>query len=650
MKTTLADARPGWYEGLRPRPPMTVTEYADKNRILNSKSSPEPGPWKTSRIPYMKDIMDDLSQDSPVEVVSLMKCTQVAGTEILNNWVAYTIEEAPGPTMIVQPTVNLGKRWSRQRFTPMIEEMPGLNARIKDSRSRDSGNTVESKEYDGGMVVITGANSGSALRSMPVKYLGLDEIDAYPADVDGEGDPCDLAEERTSNFARRKVVKISTPTTKDFSAIEKAYHEGDQRVLYVPCPHCEEYQTLILKNLRCKKTDAGEWLTDTAAYVCEHCGALIGEHHKPWMFDRYKWVVEGVPNDKNHSYRINKLYAPLGWTSWGKILDKYRKAKKVKERLKTFTNTTEGLPFEEATNKITSDVIKDRAEDYPLRECPRGVLLLVAGVDTQPDRFEVVVWGLGLNLHEWVIDYHVIWGSPSLATTRAQLDEYLATPFPHAAGCDLVIQATAVDSGGHNTQDIYDYCRVRKTRRIIATKGFSAKGRPIIGKPTKVDVTVHGKTIPKGAEVWMIGSDTAKSLIYARLTTSDPEHDGFVHCSSHLPDEFFKQLTSEKLKTRYVKGHPVLEWILPSGVRNEVLDCTVNAKAAAYYLGVHRWRPAQWRQLEDKVQPATSDMFATSAAIEREEQVETAAKAVRPAPKRAKRRRKSSWVNGGLNG
>lgn len=651
LTQSLADIRTGWADGLQPYVPMTVSEYADAHRILNRRSSPEPGPWKTSRVPFMKDIMDDLSQESPVEVVSFMKCTQIAGTEIINNWLAYTIEQTPGPGLIVQPTVDLGKRWSRQRLSPMIADMPGLNERIKDSRSRDSGNTVLSKEYDGGITIITGANSAAGLRSMPVKYLGLDEVDAYPPDVDGEGDPVDLAVERTSNFARSKILLISTPTTKGLSRIEKSYNEGDQRRLYVPCPHCHEKQSLELKNLHWEKDDHGEHLPDTAAYACAFCGVLIEEYHKTWMLENYEWVVEGKPNEKHHSYQINKLYSPLGWTSWATIARKFLAAKKNRTKLKTFTNTTEGLPFEETGDKVDPHVLMTRAEEYPLGECPLGVLVLVAGVDTQPDRFEVVVWGLGLNQHEWAIDYHVIYGSPSLKETRAALDEYLATPFPHAAGCELSIQAAGVDSGGHNTQDIYDYCRIRKSRRIIATKGYSVSGRPIIGKPTKVDVTIHGKTMAKGADLWMIGSDTAKKLIYSRLQVSDPAADGYVHFSKHLSENFYKQLTSEKLGTRYHKGHPILEWILPSGVRNEVLDCTVNAKAAAYFLGVHRWRPAQWRQLEERVQPPTTDMFALSQSAGTDQTIDAVAKSVRPRRGKSKRRRpnRNGFVHGGGN-
>lgn len=652
LTRSLAEARSGWVDGLTPDEPMTVSEFADKYRILNQKSSPEPGPWRTDRVPFAKDIMDDLSAVSDVEFVTFMKPTQICGTELGNNWLASIIALTPGPAMHVQPTVEMGKRWSRQRFAPMVADMEILREKMKDSRSRDSGNTLLSKDFDGGLLIITGANSAAGLRSMPVKYQMLDEIDTYPYDVDEEGDPVDLAIERTGNFPRRKVFMLSTPTLKDASRITKSYEEGDQRRCYVPCPECGEKQTLEFENLKWDKDADGNHLPETVRLACKHCGCLIAEHHKTWMLKNYEWRVEGTPNDRHHSYHINRLYAPLGWTSWEEIARRFLSAKNDQAKLKTFTNSIEALPFEVKGKKVDPKTLRDRSEDYPLRIVPMGGLVLVAGVDTQDNRFEIVVTAEGVNQHAWTIDYHIIYGSPSLKSTRQELDEYLATPFPHAAGCELNIQATAIDSGGHHTQDIYDYCRTRKARGIFATKSYSQSGRAIIGKPTKVDVTVKGNIIKKGAEVWLIGADTAKSLIYSRLGNDNHEVDGYVHLSKYLSDQFFDQLTSEKLDIQQRKGFPHYVWVLPPGKRNEVLDCTVGAKVAAYKLGVYRWRPAKWRQLEEMIQPATGDMFAQSDQQDREQSAWAAVKSVRPARRpRARKRRPNpaGFVHGGMH-
>ena len=194
--------------------------------------------------------MDCLSPASPVQRVALMKGAQIGGTECGNCWIGYVIHQAPGPMMAVSPTVELAKRNSKQRIDPLIEESEVLRERVKERRSRDSGNTVLSKEFPGGVLILTGANSAVGLRSMPARYLFLDEVDGYPGDVEGEGDPILLAERRSATFQRRKILLVSTPKTKSLSRIQREYEASDQRRYFVPCPHCGEHQTLELENLR----------------------------------------------------------------------------------------------------------------------------------------------------------------------------------------------------------------------------------------------------------------------------------------------------------------------------------------------------------------------------------------------------------------
>lgn len=605
----LSVAQSGWFDGLRPHPQKTVSEWADEKRVLNQRSSAENGQWRTDRTPYLRDIMNDLSEHSRVNEVTLMKGVQIGGTEAGNNWIGYIIDHAPGPFMVIQPTVDMGKRWSRQRLAPMIEDMPCLSSKIKPARARDSGNTTLSKEFDGGLGIITGANSGSGLRSMPTKYLMKDELDAWPYNVDKEGDPSAIVDARTTTYSRSKILNISTPTEMSTSRIYKKFMEGDQRKYHVPCPHCAEKQVLDLKKLHWQKDEHGEHLPDTVQLVCEHCGGLIPEHHKTWMLANAEWIATGPANDQHHSYHLPSYYSPLGWMSWVEIVEKYVDSKKSRELLQVFTNLYEGMPFEDEQDKLDRHVLQERAADYPLGELQRGDLVLTAGVDTQPDRFEIVVLAHSMTASR-VIDYKVIRGDPDQIETRTELDDYLRAPWAHPAGTDLIITAAAIDSGGHNTQAIYDFCRLRKRRHYIAVKGYSQRWKPIIGKPSKVDVSAHGKTISNGAELWMIGTDTAKTQIYNRLRITDPQADGYIHFSKDLPSDFYQQLTCESLSTRYIKGFPVKEWVKPNSARNEVLDCFVYAIAAFYHLGLNRWRPAQWRQLEEKIQPATPDLFA----------------------------------------
>src|SRR5438552_7394144 len=216
-------------QGVAPEPLLNVSAWADQHRFLSSTAAAEPGRWRTARTPCLREIMDCPSPSHPAERVVVMAGAQIGKTECGNNWIGYVIHRSPGPMLMVQPTVEVAKRVSKQRLAPMIESTPVLRARVAEARSRDSGNTVQVKEFEGGLLIITGANSGAGLRSMPIRFLFMDEVDEYPGDVDGQGDPIALAEKRTSTFARRKIFLTSTPTIKGLSRIDREYLASDRR-------------------------------------------------------------------------------------------------------------------------------------------------------------------------------------------------------------------------------------------------------------------------------------------------------------------------------------------------------------------------------------------------------------------------------------
>lgn len=274
---------------VQPPPEMTVSEWADKNRYLQTGSTPEPGKWRTDRVPYMKEIMDCLSATSPVQDVCIMKGAQVAGSESGNNWIGYIIAMNPAPTMLVQPTVEVAKGYSQKRIAPMIQACPELKAKIKDARKRDSGNKTLSKDFPGGYLIITGANSAPALRSYPIQYLFLDEVDAYPLDVEGEGDPVKLALARTRTFADRKILKISTPKIKGVSRIEQDFEKSDKRKFFLPCSHCGHMHILEWRNLYIPKDEKGKYITAKTYMNCPECGCIIEEHHKTAMLAGGEW-------------------------------------------------------------------------------------------------------------------------------------------------------------------------------------------------------------------------------------------------------------------------------------------------------------------------------------------------------------------------
>jgi phage terminase large subunit GpA-like protein len=595
--------------GLKPDPVEPMSEWADEYRILNQTYAAEAGKWRTSRTPYLKEIMDAFSPSSRCEFVTIMKGAQLGFTEALTNMIGYIIHRAPAPAMMVQPTQNLAKRYSKQRLATMIADMPVLKGLVADPRARDSGNTTTAKAFDGGVLFIAGANSAADLRSVPVRYLLLDEVDAYPYDVDNEGDPIELAINRTKTFARRKVLIGSTPTVKDVSRVEREYLKADQRKYHVPCPHCDVMDELTFPNIKWDKDDNNQHLPESAYYACPHCAGVINESSKAEMLANGQWVAQAPENnfrDKRRSYHISSLYSP--WETWASMVQKFIDAQADPHLLKTFINTALGECWDEEANRIDMHDLQKTAEEYSLRVLPMGALLVTCGVDVQDNRLECVLYAWGRGEESWVIDYQVFFGDPASDDLWAELDEYLEKELQHTSGSIVKVSAVAVDTGGHHTQKVYDFCRLRKHRHIIAIKGQSTRNRPVIGRPTNQDISMRGTTIKGGVQLWPIGTDTAKGVLYGRFGIESGAA-GSVHFSKDLPDEFYAQITAEKLITRYHKGHPIQEWVKPSHRRNEVLDCTVYALAAAYHLGMNKFSERDWSRLEEIVQPITADLF-----------------------------------------
>lgn len=619
-----------WAEFLSPPPRQTVTEWAQANRVLSAKDSAEPGPYRIARTPYALEPQDALSPYSPVEEVVLMWGAQTSKTTIGGNWIGSVIDLQPGPMMIVQPTLDTAKRYSRQRLTPMIDESPSLKRKVRENRSRDDANTTLLKEYTGGFMVLAGANSAAGLRSMPIRDIFFDEIDAYPLDVDGEGDPIALAEARQSTFARRKRLKTSTPTTKGFSRIETAYQASDQRRYHVACPHCGELQALEWGakepwGIKWATAADGTPLPETAHYVCRHHGCVIEEHHKPAMLlceelgGRARWVPEN-PNapERQRGYHLNSLYSPLGFLSWRELVEEWLAARAAaktgdQSQMRAFINTRLAETWEEG-DKLESHELTRRAEAYDMGIVPLGGLMLTMGVDTQADRLEARVWAWGRGEESWLVDRHIIYGDPNLeegtpGSPWTRLTEIRRTPLPHVSGAQMVIEATAIDTGGHNTQAVYHYARSHQASHVLAIKGASQTARAVLGKPSPVDVRWNGKTIARGLRLWPIGTDTAKHLIYGRLRLAAPG-PGYMHLPKALAQtDEFDQLTAERLATKYVKGRAKLEWVKPNGRRNEALDCAVYAYAAACWLGIQGMRENAWTRREDRIAPRAPGLF-----------------------------------------
>ena len=590
--------RAGFLDGLRPEQPLTVSEWADKHRRLSSKASAEPGPWRTGRTPYLREPMDCLSSSSPVQRVVMMFAAQTGKTEAGSNWLGYVIDHAPGPMLCVQPTVEMAKRLSKQRLESMINDTPCLAAKIAPSRTRDSGNTMFSKDFSGGIMLLTGANSSTGLRSAPCRDLFADEVDAYPSDVDGEGDPVALAERRTTTFARRKILLTSTPTVKDFSRIEAEYLRSDQRRFYVPCPSCRGMQWLQWPRLKWDAKRPGD-----VRYQCEHCGERFEENHKPAMLAAGEWRATAPSDGRTAGFQLSGLYSPLGWCSWEQLVDDFLRAKSDAPALKAFVNTRLAETWEEDyAAAVSADGLMTKRLAYESGTCPDGVVLLTCGVDVQDNRLAVSVWGWGAGETGWLIWHQELMGDPTQTEVWGQLDQVLVTEWATAAGKALKVSQVAVDSGGHCTHEVYRYVRDRVRQNVVAIKGSSRRNSPAVGKGNKVDVSFQGRVLKRGVTLYQLGTDTIKTTLFGRLRHNEAGGVGTLYFGMAADEEYFKQLTSERQALRYHRGFPIREWVKKAGDRNEALDCVVYAYAAMLLFSRRMNRATMWQQLADQLE------------------------------------------------
>lgn len=611
--------RTGYAAGLRPEPHVTVSEWADAHRKLPQRSSAEPGPWRTARTPYLREILDALSAISPVNELVMMFAAQLGKSETMLNLLGYIVDHAPGPTLLVQPTVDTAKRFSKQRIEPLFADTPRLAGKVAEVKTRDTRSSMLLKEFTGGVLIITGANSAVGLRSMPARYLLADEIDGYPLDVDDEGDPLSLAEARQRTFARRKTLKTSTPTLAGVSAIETAFLVTDQRRYFVPCPHCGAYQTLEWPRVTWSKLDLPP---EAAVYLCSGCERPIEERFKTEMLQLGEWRPTAQSSSPLvRGYHLNGLYSPVGWLSWGKIASDFVKVHKDADKLRVWTNTVLAETWRDKGESPEWERIYRRRETYPLGTVPPGGLFLTAGADVQKDRIvvEIVAWGRGKE--SWSVDYGLLPGDTADLTPAgpwAQLDALLARTFQTATGVELAIAMLAVDSG-YNTSSVYAWCRRYPMNRVIAVKGQESGGA-LVGSPSPVEINLRGQRPVHGYKVWPVTGAVAKSELYGHLAfdaplDGEPFPPGWCHFPEYDPD-YFKQLTAEQLQQRRNRrGFLSMEWTLIPGRENHVLDARVYARAAAALVGLDRFQESDWARLERTLAPATAGAAAPSAPV-----------------------------------
>lgn len=576
---------------------LRIDEWADRYYQLTGRSALEAGQWRTIRFPFLRELMREMSPDSPTQRVVWMAARQLGKTELLLCIMGHAMDSAPGPMLMVQPTIPAAKEFSKQRVSPAIDASPRLSERVRRTRIKDSENTLRTKLFEGGILRIAGANSSSSLRGMPARIVMADEREEYPANVDHQGDALAIAEACTANFGdSRKVIVTGNPGIRGSSAMERDYLRGDQRRYFLPCPHCKHMDYLTWQGRdwfgtkdghhhRIQMDTKGDRLDPRSAHmVCSSCGGRVEEGQKTWMLEHGEWRPTAEGDGATKSYQLSALYSPVGFLKWSSCAVEFLGALKDKDRrrdlgpLRSFVNHRLGETWAEPGAAASPKDLLSRLEGGA-GVVRTGVGVLMAGVDVQGDRLIVIVWGFGAGEEMWLIDAWEIFGDPakdpavdkSPDNAWRQLDEQvLRRRWPHENGRQLKVERVCVDSGnGNHTDRVYRHCVARQGRGVFAIKGGKEIGKPLVGKPSTSNI--------HGAVLYVLCVDSGKYTFMSRLTMPEVG-PGYVH----IPDfgdpfkneEVVNQLTSERL----VYGAKGRTWeeVYPA---NHWLDGTIYAMA-----------------------------------------------------------------------
>lgn len=589
-------------KGFKPPENLSVSEWADKYRVLPAEGSAEGGKWRTSRTPYFREVMDSFT-DPAVNRIVVVAASQVGKSEFELNSIGYIIDQDPGPILYIHPNLEEAQKFSTQRFGPMVRDTKVLRRKVSSAKRGDARNTRLQKNFPGGLITMCGTQSPAALASAPMRYVICDERDRWARTSGREGDPFKLAQARQTTFYNRKTIEVSTPTIKGDSPIAESYELGTKERWCVQCPHCGEYFEVKFSRIHFEKKEeeiAGRPMAivqDNVEVECPHCGALSSERvirkqpHK-WIAQNPRALEKGI-----RSFWLNAFSSP--WVSWKSICQEVVDAKNDPEKLKTVYNTKLGELWEDKGDAEDEDFYYDRREDYGLLngipiDVPKGPVLLTMGVDTQDNRLEYEVIGHGHYKETWGIKKGIIMGIPSDSETWKKLDEVLLKDWIRFDGRRMRIAFTCVDSGGHYTQEVYAYCRSRLNNRVFAIKGYGGEGVSFTSPPTMQNI----KDTRLKCYLYKLGVDAGKASIMSNLRVMT-EGPGYCHFPSRMDAgydrRYFNGLLSERME--YNEKTRKWYWVKITGHdRNEPLDCR-NYGMAAFEL-LHKDTFAAEKELE----------------------------------------------------
>jgi phage terminase large subunit GpA-like protein len=570
---------------MKPPERLTVSEWADRYRILDAKTSARPGKWRTDATPYLREVMDTFN-DLDIEEVVFCCASQVGKTETLNNIMGYIVDQDPSPCLVVYPTLDLAEWVSENRLQPMFKLSPATAEHFQP----EDGKRLE-LQFDGMYLVLSGANSPASLASRPVRFVLFDEIDKYPGASKKEADPISLGEERTKTFWNRKVYKVSTPTL-EFGPIWQAYQGADVRKgYYVPCPHCGHYLKFQMSQIKWPEGERNpQVVRDIAWYECESCHGRIEGRHKPQMLRYGEWRAENEPIGRVRSvgYHLNSIYSP--WLTFGEVAAKFLAAQNSLDELRNFVNSWLGEPWKDKAHTLTSDIVLRAKWTHEHGTVPDGAVFLTAGVDVQLDHFwwAVRAWGEGIT--SWSVD----WGR---VETWTELEEILVKRLYRSSTGEFLVALACLDSG-YRTDEVYEFCS-RFPELCKPTKGANKRLRA----PYMISSIEKGPW--SGLKLYMVDTHYFKDFVSGRLRRP-PGTQGSWMVTADCTREYAEHITSEqKIVGQDPKtGKQFEEWRpVSTHAQNHLLDCEVNAALAAELLGVRYVQAPVEVEQEPELQP-----------------------------------------------
>jgi len=610
---------------LPPPPTLTVSEWADRERVLGEEETSEPGRWKTERIPYLKEVMDAVS-DPEVRTVVVKGSARIGKTEFELNVIGYHIDQDPSPMLLVYPSEQKVQEFSKEKLTPMLKNTPALRGKVAESKTRDSNNTLNHKVFERGFLAMAGSNTPNGLDSRTVRLVFFDELDKCAKAAKNFGNPRALAKNRTITYPGRwKHIFVSTPSEEGDSPITEEYEKTNMQMLYLPCPHCGVFQTLKFSQIK--------WGDDAhpeeAVYCCEnpHCGAVITDADKQEMLQRREWRALHPEIKASVGFAIWAGYSP--WVTWAQIATTFVDLRKEgPESLKTFVNEWLGEtwnPNQGRESKVDGLLKRARESHYSSGTVPDECGILFGASDTQDDRLEFIVRGVGVGKKQWTVKHEVILGNLATKEPWDRLEKLILATWRREDGQLMRIKRFCVDQGGHFSTQAMAFCKRPALRGIVVPIRGATRPQVALAIPAK-----------KRSRLWLLDTIAIKDTIYASLRIENPAVPGYQSFPNDLEAGYFQQLLVEKKhKGKYAPD--------PEGARNEIIDLHTYTDGAIF---LHRLREGE---LEEMVQfyaekrgqvgePTPLEVTEPAPAVEAPETEEPVAPAPLPEPNRGAKR------------